>query len=48
MFYFICRKRKWLKVTLWNAILGKIIFETNDIMESVTKEIYESHGKGSS
>ena len=34
------------KSTLGNAILGKEIFKTNDTMQSVTKEIYESNGTG--
>ena len=36
------------KSTLGNAILGKEIFKTNDTMQSVTKEIYESNGLGKS
>ena len=36
------------KSTLGNAILGKEIFKTNDTMQSVTKEIYESNGVGKS
>ena len=36
------------KSTLGNAILGKEIFKTNDTMQSVTKEIYESNGIGKS
>ena len=36
------------KSTLGNAILGKEIFTTNDTMQSVTKEIYGSYGKGQS
>ena len=34
------------KSTLGNAILEKEIFKTNDTMQSVTKEIYESNGTG--
>ena len=34
------------KSTLGNGILGKEIFKTNDTMQSVTKEIYESNGIG--
>ena len=34
------------KSTLGNVILGKEIFKTNDTMQSVTKEIYESNGTG--
>lgn len=36
------------KSTLGNGILGKEIFKTNDTMQSVTKEIYESNGIGKS
>ena len=36
------------KSTLGNSILGKEIFKTNDTMQSVTKEIYESNGVGKS
>ena len=36
------------KSTLGNGILGKEIFKTNDTMQSVTKEIYESNGVGKS
>ena len=36
------------KSTLGNGILGKEIFKTNDSLQSVTKEIYESNGEGKS